>query len=309
MIETSVPPCFAGSVIAERRNWAERPLDVLVAEDNKVNQQFATLVLTKAGYHVTIAENGCQAVDAVFCSDFRLVLMDIQMPDLDGIQAIRRIRNLQHPKRSVPIIAMSAHALGGAMKECVAAGADHYISKPFRPATLLSVLTAVLNDRLEDLAFDMVTILNEQPNTCIEDLPVLDLEQLGAFGSAFPIGKIRSLIALYLVDIGARLTLITQYRASEDFDSVSRQAHMIVSTAGNLGAARTSALARILEVSCTLRGGVDIDQQIAALNVSCIMSSCALRQWNFSGASAYGAARHEENFMQYGHSHSDFLLL
>jgi CheY-like chemotaxis protein len=97
-------------------------LRILLAEDNKINQQYATVVLNKGGYQVTIAENGIQAVEAVRNADFDLVLMDIQMPEMDGVEATRQIRRLPAPKNAVPIFAMTAHAMQGVCEEYLNAG-------------------------------------------------------------------------------------------------------------------------------------------------------------------------------------------
>ena len=118
-------------------------LNILLAEDNKINQRFATALLTKAGHRVTVAENGHQAVDAARHSDFDVILMDIQMPDLDGIGAAREIRELPAPKNRVPIIAHTAHAMSGARAEYLAAGMDDYVTKPVRPEILLAKLAAI----------------------------------------------------------------------------------------------------------------------------------------------------------------------
>jgi signal transduction histidine kinase/CheY-like chemotaxis protein len=141
--ELSVVQMTPGGAAAtlSRPAHPERALRILLAEDNKINQQFAIVVLKKAGYNnVEIANNGHEAVDAVRRSDFDVILMDVQMPDLDGVQATQQIRALSEPKRSTPIIAMTAHAMAGAKEEYLAAGMSDYISKPVQPKLLLSKL-------------------------------------------------------------------------------------------------------------------------------------------------------------------------
>ncbi|HXL98362.1 MAG TPA: response regulator, partial [Rhizomicrobium sp.] len=122
--EPSAALAPSGDAVAKRPVNARvhRPLRILLAEDNKINQQFATVLLNKAGHSVEVAENGHQAVDAVRRSTFDVVLMDIQMPELDGVGATRQIRALAEPKCRVPIIAMTAHAMAGARDEYLAAG-------------------------------------------------------------------------------------------------------------------------------------------------------------------------------------------
>ena len=120
---------------------------ILLAEDNKINQMFATALLSKAGYTIDIAGNGLEAVEAVKRRDYDVVLMDVQMPDTDGVQATREIRGLASPKCDVPIIALTAHALTGAKEEYVLAGMDDYISKPIDPPTLLLKLARLTGAR------------------------------------------------------------------------------------------------------------------------------------------------------------------
>ncbi|HKU65214.1 MAG TPA: response regulator [Rhizomicrobium sp.] len=117
-------------------------LRVLLAEDNKVNQQFASLFLRKAGCSVTIVENGLEAVEAVRNGTFDVVLMDVQMPEMDGPAATRAIRALPKPQCGIRIIAMTAHAMSGAKEEYLGVGMDDYIAKPIQPALLLSKLAA-----------------------------------------------------------------------------------------------------------------------------------------------------------------------
>jgi signal transduction histidine kinase/DNA-binding response OmpR family regulator len=118
-------------------------LKVLLAEDNKVNQQFATIFLRRAGCSVTTVENGREAVDAVKAGNFDVVLMDVQMPEMDGTAATAEIRKLPAPKSGVRIIAMTAHAMSGARQEYLDAGMDDYVAKPIRPELLMDKLAAL----------------------------------------------------------------------------------------------------------------------------------------------------------------------
>jgi CheY-like chemotaxis protein len=133
MVETSASRAHRSGTSFEplRQASVSRPLRALLAEDNKINQQFATLVLTNAGHSVEIAGNGREAVDALGRSDFDVILMDIQMPLLDGVQATQEIRALPEPNGTIPIIAVTAHAMAGAREEYLAAGMNDYIAKPF----------------------------------------------------------------------------------------------------------------------------------------------------------------------------------
>src|SRR5262249_21763653 len=106
----------------------------------KVNQKFAVALLNKAGHQVEIAENGLQAVEAVRRGDFDVVLMDVQMPELDGIQATQQIRALPAPKCDIHIIALTADAMSGAKEQYLHEGMDDYVSKPIQPVVLLARL-------------------------------------------------------------------------------------------------------------------------------------------------------------------------
>jgi PAS domain S-box-containing protein len=122
---------------AAPRAGSERCLRVLLAEDNAVNQRFASALLGKLGHSVTIAENGAEAVAAYEAGHFDLVLMDVQMPELDGFDATRAIRAAERGTgRHVPIVAMTAHAMPGDRERCLESGMDDYVSKPVGHAAL-----------------------------------------------------------------------------------------------------------------------------------------------------------------------------
>ena len=114
---------------------------ILLAEDNPMNQKLAVRLLEKLGYPTEVAGNGQEAVDAVRAGGFDIVLMDVQMPELDGLEATRRIR-AQAPTPRPWIVAMTANAMEGDREACLAAGMDGYISKPIRPEALAEALSA-----------------------------------------------------------------------------------------------------------------------------------------------------------------------
>jgi GAF domain-containing protein/CheY-like chemotaxis protein len=118
------------------------PLRILLAEDNAVNQKLALRLLSQMSYDAEVAGDGQQAIDALERIEFDVVLMDVQMPELDGLEATRRIRK-RWPDRKLQIVAMTANAMAGDREECLAAGMDDYISKPIRPADLAAALERV----------------------------------------------------------------------------------------------------------------------------------------------------------------------
>jgi two-component system, sensor histidine kinase and response regulator len=123
---------------------AQRSLRVLVAEDNAVNRRLVEALLRKRGHTVVSVDNGRAAVAAVTEGGFDVVLMDVQMPEMDGLEATRTIRQLEIETRAhVPIIALTAHAMKGDRDICVAAGMDEYLSKPINAVELFSKIESL----------------------------------------------------------------------------------------------------------------------------------------------------------------------
>jgi CheY-like chemotaxis protein len=121
--------------IAESR----RSLRILLAEDNPVNQQVAVAMLVKRGHEVQVVGNGREAVDAVVARDYDVVLMDVQMPEMDGFEATKAMRALPKAEH-LPIIAMTAHALSGERERCLARGMTDYLAKPFKAHELYAMV-------------------------------------------------------------------------------------------------------------------------------------------------------------------------
>jgi signal transduction histidine kinase/CheY-like chemotaxis protein len=126
---------------------ASPQLRVLVAEDNLVNQQVALHMLAKMGYSADLAVNGLEVLEALHRRDYDVVLMDVQMPDMDGLDATRRLRVALPERRQPYVIAVTANAMSGDREECLAAGMDDYISKPVRRADLDAALSRVRHGR------------------------------------------------------------------------------------------------------------------------------------------------------------------
>ena len=118
------------------------PLRILLAEDNLVNQKLATRLLEQMGYRIDLASNGQEALESVARQKYDVVLMDVQMPEMDGLEASRRI-NAEFPDTRPRIVAMTANAMQGDRERCLAAGMDDYIAKPIRVENLVAALMDV----------------------------------------------------------------------------------------------------------------------------------------------------------------------
>jgi len=136
--EDQPPSLITRHILAEQR---KNDLRLLLAEDNLINQKLAVVLLQKAGYSVDVVETGIQALESVKVNHYSAVLMDVQMPDMDGLEATHEIRAWEQSNgQHIPIIAMTAHAMAGDRDRCIDAGMDDYISKPLEPRVLLNVL-------------------------------------------------------------------------------------------------------------------------------------------------------------------------
>jgi hypothetical protein len=123
------------------------PLSFLLAEDNVINQKVAVALLTRYGHQVVVAQDGIEALRAAESGDFDAILMDVQMPNMDGLEATRAIRKLPDGKGLLPIIAMTAGAGDEDAERCLAAGMDGHVGKPFDTRKIFALLEQCLRNR------------------------------------------------------------------------------------------------------------------------------------------------------------------
>ncbi len=136
--EQQQPGIITRHVLTEHRRFGLR---ILLAEDNEINQKLAVILLQKAGYSVDAVANGALALQKVKTEQYNAVLMDVQMPEMDGLEATRLIRTWEASRNvHIPILAMTAHAMAGDREKCLDAGMDDYISKPLEPKVLFNAL-------------------------------------------------------------------------------------------------------------------------------------------------------------------------
>ena len=270
-VDVPAPASFRGA------QPATSTLRILLAEDNKINQKFALALLAKGGHDVHVVENGHQAVDAVRRADYDLILMDIQMPELDGIQATRQIRALHAPKCDVPIIALTAHALSGAREEYITAGMNDYISKPVDQAVLLSKLREIARriDRkgASPATGDPVARPADPVEASEESIDAGCLETLKSVMEPAEIG---GFLEMYLVEAAARAASMS---AMDDPGALAREAHALIGISGNVGAVRVTDLARTLELDCKSGDLAASRATLEALNTAIKETENALRAW------------------------------
>jgi signal transduction histidine kinase/DNA-binding response OmpR family regulator len=224
------------------------PLRILVAEDNKINQQLMTLLLRQGGHQVEVVANGEQAVAAATVADFDVVLMDIQMPVLDGVEATRLIRALPGPRGRVPIIALTAHAMSGAKEEYLAAGMTDYLSKPLSSATLFAKLAGLAGGAERHAPPSAVPSRGAAPG---QDAPAgFDAARLEELRAMLPAATLQEVLIMFAEDAATRLPELRTLAAGEDLDALQHAVHAVLGIAANVGASRLADAARAVEAAC-----------------------------------------------------------
>jgi len=200
--------------------------------------------LRKAGHQVDIAENGERAVEAVCDGGYDVVLMDVQMPILDGVQATRLIRALPPPKNAVPIIALTAHAMAGAKEEYLAAEMDDYLSKPIDKIALFSRLNAVAAGFIGRSAMALPI-----SDDCISTATI-DPARLEMIAEVMSDGQLNEFVDVFLTSTAARVDQIGDLSARGSLEEIGREAHTLFGSAGNFGALQLGKLAVELRSAC-----------------------------------------------------------
>ncbi|HEY3368748.1 MAG TPA: cache domain-containing protein [Symbiobacteriaceae bacterium] len=220
---------------------------ILLAEDNAINQQVASEILQRVGAKVTVAVNGKVAVEKVQSEDFDLVLMDIQMPEMDGLEATRVIRSIERLKE-LPIVAMSAHAMSGDRERCLAAGMNDHTPKPIEPERLFETIAMWLSDTAEGGPERDQEAVGDLEAELPAEIPGIDLE----FGLKRVLGN-RKLFKKILREFGTTFDQsaaeLEAFLAGNDTAGAAGLVHAIKGTAGNVGATVLKELAVALEAA------------------------------------------------------------
>ncbi len=232
------------SVTASTVAPVSKHVRVLVAEDNAINQKVATRMLERLGYQVDVVANGAEAVEAVGRGSYPVVLMDCQMPELDGYEATQRIRS-RYSDRPVWIIAMTANAMEGDRERCLAAGMDDYVAKPVQLETLRDVLERRPTLDTATLAPPASPPVAAQTSGVIDAERIRDLGLLEAFDGEPQISEI------FQTDGAALILGIQDGLDHADSDRVRRAAHQLKGSSANLGAVALAEAARNIEQAGT----------------------------------------------------------
>jgi CheY-like chemotaxis protein len=253
-----------------------RPLNVLLAEDNTVNQKLAVRLLEKRGHKVTVAGNGKEAVEAVARGSFDVVLMDVQMPEMDGFEATGVIRAREHGSdRHLPIVAMTAHAMKGDRELCLNSGMDGYVSKPLQSRELFDAVEslagpAARGSEAAAIPLDKTAAELAKEAAVVVDARVFDrsraLSQLEGDEAL-----LNELIALFAEEYPKLSCALSAGLAEHDAAKVKMAAHTLKGAAGAIGGNAVFEAALVLETMAR-------NNDLSAASAACAALECALQQ-------------------------------
>ncbi|KYC36965.1 histidine kinase [Scytonema hofmannii PCC 7110] len=236
-------PTHASAPIFNSQLSQELPLRILLVEDVALNQKVALQMLKRLGYRADVANNGLEALSALRSHPYDIVFMDVQMPEMDGLQATRQICQEWSASQRPWIIAMTAHAMQGDREECLNAGMNDYMSKPIRPESLPQAFENYRRKR------NSTPTTEEEESTPTEILtPAIDAQAFQSLKEM--IGDddlLAELLENYLEDSQQKVQKIREAIASEDAATLHRTAHSLRSLSGSVGAMQLATLCQKLE--------------------------------------------------------------
>ena len=235
-------------------------LRILLAEDNKLNQKFVSYLLTQSGHQVFSVNNGNEVLQALEQMRFDLILMDVQMPELDGVSATKRIRLSESDSinSDIPIIALTAHAMKGDREKFINAGMDDYITKPVDYNELKWIMTRVLKTSRKNLT-DSIAIKQQKGN-----LPSLD-KQAGLHRVKGKTELLHELKQIFLSDLPDLIQKMKDSMENKDFKSLSDNAHRLKSTSGTIGAIYTQHISQQIEIASRNQNIIKVQELIPEL--------------------------------------------
>lgn len=218
-----------------------KPAKVLLVEDNALNQELAIELLNRVGLNIDVANNGAEGVEAVKKNSYALILMDLQMPVMDGFEATRQIRAMEDPlKKALPIIAMSARALRGDKEKSLAAGLNAHITKPIDPEEFYQELSHWLEQESSKESSELnpveVAAIKDPFLSIFDKIPDFDAE-LGLYRSAGSKSIYFKVIRRFVEDFNGFVPKIQEMVQNKDYVAASRMAHTLKGILGTIGCA------------------------------------------------------------------------
>jgi len=257
-VEESQPP-------RERNSF-----NILLAEDNMINQKVSLKILTIAGYNAVAVNNGMEAVEEVKKNDYDLILMDIQMPEVDGFTATTMIRVLGDNKKNIPIVALTAHALMGDREKCLKAGMNDYISKPIIAQDLINKIDELLKIK---------SVKSEPANGKTKvDNAVFDFNRLKKV-SMDDANFERDLLTSYLEDVEQKFEKLNELTLSSDIKKVIELAHTIKGASYSVGAKKVGDEAYAIEISGKSNDIASVEQRLGRLRVAISETKLTLEKY------------------------------
>jgi PAS domain S-box-containing protein len=232
---------------------------ILLAEDSPANQMVALAMLKETGYHIDTVVNGKEVVESLRNLPYDLVLMDISMPEMNGMEATAIIRELGGDNGRIPIVAMTAHAIKGDREKFLAAGMNDYISKPIDKQLLLEVLDKWLPENPETAKPATADEPASQPSQ------VLDISTLKQLARDTSPEILPRMLAAFREETNNRVHAISQHLSPPAVEQLQREAHSLKSSAGTFGALDLHQLALELELAC--RNGQPWDAEETARRI------------------------------------------
>ncbi|TNF94372.1 MAG: PAS domain S-box protein [Gammaproteobacteria bacterium] len=220
---------------------------ILLAEDNPANQMIGVAMLKNFGLQVDTVGNGLEAVEAVQARPYDIVLMDIGMPEMDGIEATQHIRRLKGRPSKIPVIAMTAHVMKGDREKILSQGLDDYISKPVNRTELLACLKSWLIPTSNQMNARVVSSSSSN-STAVEET-TLDFNKLEQLFNDTNHEITPALVDAFLNEMKVRLENILHARNMNDLGEITHESHALKSCAASYGANRLSSLAAKLELA------------------------------------------------------------
>jgi len=220
-------------------------LRALLVEDNEFNQQVATELLADMGLTVDVAENGQVAVDKVKAGHYDIVLMDMQMPVMDGVTATTAIRKLGYA--SLPIVAMTANAMQADRDKCIAAGMNDHLAKPINPDDLAGSLLKWIRPAVK-VAAPAAPAAAGRPDLPEIDEDIFDFDQIGPIFK-WNMGKMKPMLAGFLSDAAAKVEALDAAGKADDLGEIRQIAHGLKGTANIAGAVRLGRIAADIEAA------------------------------------------------------------